>query len=303
MQVTNSPPAAGGGAADNADWVRVDVTDGWNLNDPDSTLSAVSNTGGTNSATINTTANTSVVDSAVYHKEILNNDGSSIDYSTRPVSIEFYVAWPSSSWSVNSGSTVGGDGKPTTASKCYVVAGIMADPENLPATAGAAEHPLDLLGVGLRSNTSTHKHDRFSVYNVGTGSPRGTITTNNQNMPTISSGEYGEGKKFVNRLTWWTRIAKHDAASGTGINVVGEPLANEYSWSYFFDNGTKKVGDLEVIVDQRFGRVSTTGLHAFVALGRMGGAGADVTVDFDIFYRITALDGGNHPNGTTGLSA
>jgi len=302
MQVTNNAPAAGGGgAASNDDWTRADITDGtWTLNDPDSTISAVSNTGGVNRLTIGTHHQTKVIDGGVYYKELLNADGTSIDFDNRPISVQVYVHWPSTGWSA--GGSAGGNNRPGAASKCYTVAGVMTDPENLPSSAGAAEWPTDVFGYGLRWRGNVTKTDRMGVQNLSTSAPKGaiTVTTANNNVPT--STEYAAGKKCINRILWFGRIEKLNEGSSSGINTAGQPLMNEFSTCWYWDNGWKKVGDVETNLNQRFGRVRTNKLYVFIANGRGdSGAGSSATVDFDVFYRITALDGGNHPSGTTGL--
>ena len=301
MQVTNNPPAAGGGgAATLADWTRVDITDGtWTLNDPDSTLSSITNTGGINQVVVSTAHNPSTIDSGVHYKQLLNADSTSIDYTDRPISIQVYVHWPNVGWAAD-GNT-GGNNRPATASKCYTVAGVMTDPENLPSSPGESEFPRDILGYGLEYKNSAARTMRRGIWNVGTGSPRGGLTHTSVNLFVPDSAEYAEGKKVINRMLWWGRIAKNEDSNTTGINIAGEPQMHEFSYIPHWDNGHQEEGAKETQVNQRFGRVRTDKLYFWIANGRgQSGAGSSSTIDFDVYYRITALDGGNHPSGRTG---
>lgn len=285
---------------ENRDWTRANIADGtWALNDPDTTLSGVTNINGINQVVVSTANNPLTIDGGVHYKELLNPDGTSIDFTDRPVMVQIYVHWPNTGWDAD-GNT-GGNNRPTAASRCYTVAGIMTDPENLPATAGAADHPLDLVGYGLEWKGVTTKTNRRGIYNTGTGSPRGLLTHISANMNTPDSADYAAGRKVCNRILWFGRIAKQESATGTGINVVGEPNMNEFSFSHHWDNGYKVTGDVETLMPQRFGRVRTDKLYLWIANGRgMSGAGSSVTIDFDVYYRITALESGNHPSGRDG---
>lgn len=284
----------------NADWTRANIADGtWTLNDPDSTLSSITNTGGINQVVVSTANNPSTIDSGVHYKELLNADGTSIDFGDRPINVQIYVHWPSTGWEADGNS--GGIGRPGVASKVYTMAGVMTDPENLPSSAGETEWPRDLLGYGLEWKNNAAKTNRRGIWNVATGSPRGTLVHTSNNMNTPNSGDYAAGRKVCNRIHWWGRIAKLDSANSTGINVAGEPLMHEFSFSHHWDNGYKVTGDVETVLNQRFGRVRTNKFYIWIANGRgTSGAGSSVTVDFDVYYRITALDGGNHPSGRTG---
>ena len=123
---------------ENESWTRANIVDGtWTLNDPDTTLSSISNTGGINQVVVDTTNNDQIVDGGVHWKEILNADGSSIDFTDRAVNIEFYLHWPNQGWAVSSPSASGGLNRPGGASRCYTVAGVTTDPENFPSSAGA----------------------------------------------------------------------------------------------------------------------------------------------------------------------
>tara|TARA_R110000803_G_scaffold15895_6_gene43766 strand:+ start:1583 stop:2530 length:948 start_codon:yes stop_codon:yes gene_type:complete len=295
-----SAGGGGGGAVPNADWTRANIADGsWTLNDPDSTLSSISNTGGVNQVTVDTAYNPSTIDAGVHYKEILNEDGTSIDFGDRPVNVQIYLHWPSTGWSAD-GNT-GGLNRPFAAGRSYTVAGVMTDPENLPSSPGETEFPRDILGYGLEWKNSETKTNRRGIWNLGTGAPRGALTLTSQNQNVASNADYLAGRKCVNRIMWWGRIAKLDSANTTGINVAGEPLMNEFTFSNHWDNGYKVTGDIETVVNQRFGRVRTNKLYVWVSNGRGMAAGGSSTIDFNLYYRITALDGGNHPSGRTGL--
>lgn len=296
----------------NADWTRVDITDGtWTLNDPDSTLSSISNTGGLNQVVIGTQNNEKIVDGGVHWKEVLNADGTSIDFTDRPVSVDFMISWPNSGWYVRENTpsgwveyASGGNNRPAVGSRCYTVAGVMTDPENLPSSAGESEWPRDILGCGLSTKTNVTKHRMFGIKNSGTGSPRGTLSFLNAdlNAPHAVDDYDNEGRKFMNRLSWRTHIIKREDASTTGIHAGDEPMADEMSYEKYWDRGETKVAPLELIVTQHFGRVRTDRLYVWISSGRsQGGAGSSVTVDFNVYYKIYALDGGTHPSGRTGL--
>jgi len=290
----------GGGGAANRDWTRANIADGtWTLNDPDSTLSSISNTGGVNQVVIGTHHNPSTIDGGVHYKELLNEDGTSIDFGDRPVNVQIYIHWPNTSWTAQ-GNT-GGNDRPSHGSRVYTVAGVMTDPENLPSSAGETEWPRDLVGYGLEWKTNAEKTFRRGIWNKGTGT-RGTLTHTSVNLNAATADDYAAGRKCVNRMLWFGRIAKQETASGTGINVVGSPIMNEFSFSHHWDDGWKIAGDIEQAIPQYFGRIRTNKLYVWVASGRgTSGAGSSATVDFNLYYRITALDGGNHPSGRTAL--
>tara|TARA_R110002051_G_scaffold233752_1_gene295281 strand:+ start:467 stop:1384 length:918 start_codon:yes stop_codon:yes gene_type:complete len=293
--------SGGGGTVSNEDWTRANIADGsWTLNDPDNTISSVSNTGGVNQLIVNTTHNPIPIAAGVHYKEILNADGTSIDFGDRPVSIQIYIHWPNTGW--DAGGSSGGNNRPAAASRCYTVAGVMTDPEHLPSSAGAAEWPTDVFGYGLRWRGNVTKTDRMGVQNLSTSAPKGaiTVTTANNNVPTTA--EYAAGKKCINRILWFGRIEKLNEGSSTGINTAGQPLMNEFSTCWYWDTGWKKVGDVETPLNQRFGRVRTNKLYLWVSNGRGdSGAGSNATIDFNLYYKIEALAGGNHPSGTTPL--
>ena len=299
------PPAAGGGGTpDNIDWIEVDLTDGsFTLSDPDGVLSAISNTDNLNSVTVGTDTTPAIVDGGVHWKELLKNDGSSYNISDSPVMVECYIIWPSTGWSINSGATTGGLDRPARGSRVYTVCGVMGDPENLPSVSGETEWPRDIMGCGISSDTSNHKHKMKGVKNVSTTGTRGAITTFGADFNTISASDYSvDGRKFMNRITWWARIHKADWKSATGIQPASPPLVNDLTWSKHYDNGDRKVGDITYNLSQNWGRGNTDNkLYFFVSHGRLGGAGSSATVDFRCFYRIHNLDGGNHPAGRTGL--
>ena len=295
--------AGGGGAETNESWTRANIDDGtWELNDPDSTLSGITNIDGINQVVVDTTNNDQVVDGGVHWKEILNPDGTSIDFTAAGVSIEVYVHWPNQAWAV-SGVTNGGLDRPGGASKCYTVAGVTTDPENFPSSAGATEWPLSILGLGLRSKTSTYKNHIMQVRNNGTSAPRGALEIANTDLTTVTADNYNiDGYKFMNRLSWRTTIRPFAPLNGSGMDADDQPLANEISVARLWDQGDRKTGTEERIVDQRFGRVRTDKLYFFISNGRgNGGAGSSVTIDFDVYYRIVATDA--HPPGRTGLAS
>ena len=296
--------AGGGGAAPNEDWTRADITDGtWTLNDPDSTLSGISNTDGLNTVVVDTTNNDQIVDGGVHWKEILHPDLSSMDLLTEGISIEFYIHWPNQGWAVSSPSASGGLNRPGGASKCYTVAGVTTDPENFPSAAGATEWPLSIIGLGLRSKTSTYKNHIMQVRNDGTGAPRGSLEIANTDLTALSADNYNvDGYKFMNRLSWRTTLRPFENLTGHGFDADDQPLVNEISVERLWDNGDRKTGTEERVVDQRFGRVRTDKLYIFISNGRgNGGAGSSVTIDFDVYYRIVGTAA--HPSGTTGLPA
>jgi len=292
------------------DWTRANIADGtWTLNDPDTTLSGITNIGGINQVVIGTDNNDDIIDGGVHYKQVLNADGSPLDFTDKPVMIEFYIHWPHCGWAVGTDGShaSGGLGRPTTASKCYTVAGIMTDPENLPATAGASEFPTDILGFGIEMRNNVQKQRYLRIRNNGTGAPRGALETSSSDLGSApSSGDYdSDGRKTnANRVSWFAHLAKNDGASGTGINVVGEPMVDEVSWEKYYDDGDKWTTPVEWIVSQRFGRVRTDKLYVWISSGRgQSGAGSSVTVDFDVYYRIVALDSGVSPSGRTGLAS
>ena len=287
---------------ENESWTRANIVDGtWTLNDPDTTLSSISNTGGINQVVVDTTNNDQIVDGGVHWKEILNADGSSIDFTDRAVNIEFYLHWPNQGWAVSSPSASGGLNRPGGASRCYTVAGVTTDPENFPSSAGATEWPLSILGLGLRSKTSTYKNHIMQVRNNGTSAPRGALEIANTDLNSLTADNYNvDGYKFMNRLSWRTTIRPFTPLNGSGMDADDQPLANEISVERLWDQGDRKTGTEERIVDQRFGRVRTNKLFIFISNGRgNGGAGSTVTIDFDVYYRIVGTAA--HPSGTTGL--
>jgi hypothetical protein len=302
MQVTNKAPAAAAAAgAALSDWTLADMTSAdWTKNDPDTTMSSLTHVSGVNKCTLSVTGNPNLIDGCTWYQEVKTEDGSSFSFADRPCTVEFAITMPAVGWSINSGATTGGLNRPAVASRVYCVAGVMTDPENLPATAGATAWPLDMMATGLSTHTSNHKNRRVSVYNANNTSPRGAISSVGQDLPTISNAEYLAGRKSYNRITWWGRIRKHDGLTATGISNAEDPLCKDMLWTYRDDVGDSKAGVLTHVTQQRF-RVHNDRLYVFVSVGRSAAAGSTADLDFTVHYRITQLDGGTCPSGRTGL--
>jgi len=299
---TFTPPAAGGGGGtDLSDWTVADVTHSdWTKNDPDTTMSSLTHVSGVNKCSLSTVGNAKLIDGCTWYAEVKTEDGSSFSFNDKPVTVEFAITLPAVGWSINSGAVTGGLNRPPVGSRVFCIAGVITDPENLPATAGATEWPRDVMGTGISTHTSTHKNRRVSVYNASNTSPRGTITNPGQDLPVISNAEYLAGRKSFNRVHWWGRIRKHDGLTASGISNAEDPLCKDMHWVYRDDVGDSKVGVLTQVTQQRF-RVHNDRLYVFISVGRSSTAGSTADLDFTVHYRITQLDGGTCPSGRTGL--
>ena len=297
----------GGGGATNESWTRANIADGtWTLNDPDSTLSSISNTGGLNQVVIGTDNNNKVYDGGIHFKEITHPDGTSFNLLTEGISIEMYIHWPNQGWAVNHNGTTasGGSNRPGGGTRCYTVAGVTTDPENFPSSPGETEWPRSIIGMGMRSKNSTYKNHMMQIRNNGNGNPRGTIEIVNADLNSLTADNYNvDGYKFMNRLGWRGTIRPYPNLPSSGaLWPADQPLINELSWEKFWDNGDRKTGTTEQIVDMRMAKVRSDKLYVFISNGRTadGGApGSPVTVDFDVYYRIVGTSA--HPSGTTAL--
>lgn len=292
----------GGGGATLSDWTLADVTDSstWTKNDPDSTMSGLTHVSGVNKCSLTTDNNSKIVDGCVWYTEVKTEDGSSFSFNDKPVTVEFAITMPAIGWYTGSGTNTGGLNRPAIGSRVYCVAGVMTDPENLPATAGATEWPRDVMGTGLSTGDRIDKNKRISVYNASNTSPRGTITNPSQYLPIISTTEYTAGRKSHNRIHWWGRIRKHDGLTASGISNAEDPICKDMHWVYRDDVGDSKAGVLTQVTQQRF-RIHNDRLYVFIAVGRQSGAGSSADLDFTVHYRIVQVDGGTCPSGRTGL--
>ena len=217
----------------------------------------------------------------------------------KPISIDFYVHMPNTSWEDNAGNT-GGLGRPLVASNTYVVAGIMTDPENLPTAAVTAARPKDVLGVGLQWQGVVNRLYRAYCRNVSNSAPYGVISKNKAGLKLVTSTDSSAGDLACNRIHWHTNIKKCEQTPGGTLDPAGGPRSYYMMWADRWDHGDMRTEN-QVSVEQRWGRGNLDQLHVFVSVGRGASAGANAIVDFDVYYKITVLDSGNSPSGKTPL--
>jgi hypothetical protein len=292
MIVINTPPPAVGAAATDDDWVRVDLTDTedpWTKSDPDGTGSSI----GARSITVDTTNNNKYVDGCVHYRELKTPEGNDFDFTDRPVTFDGYVTLPNTGWQDDLGNT-GGLDQPPEGSRTYVLLGVCTDPENLPT-------PRDVLGCGLEWQTAVNRLYRSICRNTSNSAPNGVIDTNKTGLKLINSTDVSNDHKASNRIQFQFTITKCEMLSGGTLDPAEGPRAQYLIWSDRYDNGDKRTEN-SYSASQRFGRTRTTKLYVWVAVGRgSSGAGASAQIDFDCYYKATMLDGGNSPNGKTGL--
>lgn len=304
LTTNNSPPAAAAAGAALSDWTLADVTSAdWTKNDPDTTVSALTHAAGVNKCTLSTDINAAVVDGCVWYKEVKTEDGSSFSFNDKPVTVEISITMPSIGWATAVGTVdeqSGGLNRPAVGSRAYVVAGVMTDPENLPAVAGSTDIPRDIMGTGLSTHDRVDKNKRLSVLNASNAGAAGSISNPSQYLPALNNTEYLAGRKSYNRITWWGRIRKHDALTASGISNAGDPICKDMLWTYRDDMGNSKEGVLIQVSQQRF-RVHNDRLYVFISVGRPLAAGGTADLDFTVHYRIVQVDGGTNPSGRVGL--
>ncbi len=289
----------GGAAASNDDWTRVDVTDGtWTKNDPDTTASSITNSGGVNSVGLDTTGQSVYIDGCTWYKELKTVDGSDFDFTDAPVDFRAYVHLPDMGWSDDLGNT-GGNDNPPTASKCYCIVGITTDPENLPSS-GATPVCRDILAAGLESTTNVNRLKRQIIRNTSNSGTHGAITTNSAWLDLISSTDVAAGHKASNRFEWATEIIKSEWLPAGSLNPAGGPISYYLISGDRWDNGDKRTVN-QFAPEQRWGRTRTTKLYVFCAVGRNASASSAITMKFDVYYHARLLDGGTSPSGKTGL--
>lgn len=291
----------GGAAASNDDWTRVDVTDGtWTKNDPDTTASSITNSGGVNSVGLDTTGQSVYIDGCTWYKELKTVDGSDFDFTDAPVDFRAYVHLPDIGWADDSGNT-GGNNNPPTASKCYCLVGITTDPANLPSS-GATPVPRDILAAGLESTTNVNRLKRQIIRNVSNSGTHGVINTNSAWLDLISSADVSAGHKASNRFEWQTEIVKSENLSAGSLDPAGAPRSYYLISGDRWDNGDRRTVN-SYAADQRWGRGgnSTQKLYVFVCVGRNAAASTAITMKFDVYYHARLLDGGTSPSGKTGL--
>jgi hypothetical protein len=121
------------------------------------------------------------------------------------------------------------------------------------------------------------------------------------NLDSITASDVTADHKCCNRLEWITYITKAEQLGSGSLDVAESPRSYYLVWIPRYDNGDKyTVGNISA--SQRWGRTRTSKLYFFVAVGRGSSGGGDITMEFDAYYDIRLLDGGNNPSGKTGLS-
>ena len=295
-----APAGGGGGSATDDDWETVDITSAdWTKTDPDGTATAISHTGGVNSATIDTTGNANYVDACVWHKELTSAvDGSSLDYTDKPVHFRGVITFPNTGYATSDGSTTGGNNNPPPGSRTYVLMGLTSDPANFPT-------PADIAGAGLESWTSTSRLYRALVRNTATGSPSGVINTNRTGLQNITEALVASGRKATNRVEFEFSILPQENLTANGIDVAGSPKTDKLHWRGRYDNGDAWGGVQTFALGQRWGRSTngTTKLYVWVCVGRTAGSGSSRQVDWTAHYSLTGpLTSGTNPSGETPLS-
>lgn len=292
--------AAGGSSTPaNDDWVTVDLTDGFTLNDPDSTVvGSASHAGGKNTVTVNTTSNSTYIGGAIYWKKITKPDGSDFDL-TKPIDVRLHMHWPDAGWQDTSGAS-GGTGNPAVGSRTYCLMGLMTDPENLP-TSGISPCPRDILGIGIEAQTAVTKLYRSTLRNVSQSGTHGAIDTNKAVMKNITATDVAAGHKASNKIEASFEIVKSEHLAAGSLNPAGAPRTYYLIWADRYDNGDRR-NIVQYSADQKWGRSKTNELYLWLGFGRgSSGAGSNSTVAVKAYYSVRQLDGGNNPGGTSGL--
>ena len=292
---------SGGGSSTpaNDDWVTVDLTDGWTLNDPDSTVvGSASHAGGKNTVTVDTTSNATYIGGAIYWKKITKPDGSDFDL-TKPIDVRLHLDLTDSGWA-DTGGASGGTGNPATGSRTYCLIGLMTDPENLP-TSGVTPIPRDILGIGLEWQTSTTRLYRSILRNVSNSGTHGSIDTNKAGLKNITATDVAASHKASNKVEASFEIVKAEHLAAGSLDPAGAPRTYYVVWADRYDNGDRRNIN-QYSADQRWGRTRTDALYIWMGFGRgSSGASANSTVAVNAYYSVRQLDGGNNPGGTSGL--
>lgn len=297
LSLPNFTGLGGGGAASvpNQDWTRVDVTDGtWTTNDPDTTVSNLTNDAGINKCTVSTDSNINIVDGCVFYKELKYEDGTSVDWSDKTIDFQGYVHMPSVGWATSDGGSTGGLNRPPVASKVYCVIGLMSDPGNLPT-------PRDVLGVGLDTKTTNWRMYRTSCYNVSNTAPNGAITVGNTSLTSITEAKVAAGNHSANRIHFQFTVDREDHTAASGIRPADPHFTK---WVFFrprYDNGDTYGQPVSVNVANYMGRGTRSNLYVFVAVGRSGSSSNAQDLDFDCYYQVSFPEGGTNPSGRTAL--
>jgi hypothetical protein len=296
MPYKSATVAAAAAVEANADWTRVNVSDGtWTTEDPDSTVSNLSNVGGINKCTLDTSANSKIVDGCVFYKELKNNDGTSINYLDSPIDFRGYVHLPGVGWATNDGPSTGGDDRPPVASKVFCVLGLMSDPENLPT-------PRDVFGAGLDTGATVSRLQRQFVYNISEASPNGAISVSTSALAVIDEADVTAGIRSTNRLEFQISIVRDESLSGGALSPADPPQLKWAIWRARADTGDAYNAISSTVFSQKWARGNSDKMYVFVAVGRSGTVGTSQDLDFDCYYQFMCPEGGTNPSGDTALS-
>jgi len=280
MPYKSATVAAAAAVEANADWTRVDVTDGtWTTEDPDTTVSNLSNVGGINKCTVDTSANSKIVDGCVFYKELKNNDGTSINYLDSPIDFRGYVHLPGVGWATSDGSSTGGDNRPPVASKVYCVLGLMSDPENLPT-------PRDVFGAGLDTGATVSRLQRQFVYNISEASPNGAISVSTSGLAVIDEADVTAGIRSTNRLEFEISIVRDESLGGGALSPADPPQLKWAIWRARADTGDAYNAISSTVFSQKWARGNSDKMYVFVAVGRSGTVGSSQDLDFDCYYQF-----------------
>ena len=253
---------------------------------------------GTNTVTVNTTANTTYIGGAIYYKKITTPDGGDFDL-TKPIDVRLHMHWPETGWQ-DTGGASGGVGNPATGSRTYCLMGLTTDPENLP-TSGVTPIPRDILGIGLEWQTSQTRLYRSILRNVSNSGTHGAISTNKTGLENIAAADVTAGHRASNKIECAFEIVKSENLTAGSLDPAGAPRTYYMVIGDRFDNGDRRQIN-QYSADQRWGRTRTDELYVWVAFGRgSSGASANSTVKVNALYSVRQLDSGNNPGGTTGL--
>jgi hypothetical protein len=299
MRQTGTGGGGGGAAAAaNEDYTRVDVTDGtWTLADTNSVASSITNVGGINKCSLSTYNAGDIVDGAVWYKEVLTGDGSSMDFADKGVLFQGYVHMPGVGFATSDGATGGGDNRPPVATQVFCVMGLMSDPTNIPV-------PADVLGCGLNTKSLGYRMYSQRVFNTSTSSPTGAISTSTSALESISEADVAAGDRSSNRIGFHFIIERNEVSSSSGINIANNPVSRWLIFRDRLDDGDARGSLQSLLVNQKWGRSANvcTKLYVFVAVGHGSSVANPHDIDFDCYYNVTHLDGGLNPSGRTGLT-
>ena len=285
-------------AASNEDWTQVNVTDGtWTLVDTNSVASGITNVGGINKCSLSTYNANDIMDGAVWYKEVLTADGSSMDFADKPVIFQGYVHMPGVGWATSDGASGGGDNRPPVATNVFCVMGLMSDPANIPI-------PADIIGMGLNTKTLGYRMYSQRVYNVSTSAPTGALTKSTSALESINEAEAAAGEKSSNRMGFHFIIERNEVSSDTGINITNNPVSRWIIFRDRLDNGNARGSLQSLLVNQKWGRSANvcSKLYVFVAVGHGSSVANPHDLDFNCYYDVTHLDGGINPSGRTPLT-